>query len=163
MQKKADGKKIRESKALNQLYREVKIWNHGDSRHGRGNFQEQAYPFMVDQSKIGVRIEFFGLKLGKGLIRWCLSESFWLTQLVWKRQRDDWSYRKANKRLYRSECWAIERDQSPTRQVIGGRPEGARVGPLAEFDDRYVTEAKLLSFLGLNFLMGYHRVPELAH
>jgi hypothetical protein len=68
MQKKADGKKIRESKALNQLYREVKIWNHGDSRHGRGNFQEQAYPFTVDQSKIGVRIEFFGLKLGKGLM-----------------------------------------------------------------------------------------------
>jgi hypothetical protein len=29
MQKKADGKKIRESKALNQLYREVKIWTMG--------------------------------------------------------------------------------------------------------------------------------------
>jgi hypothetical protein len=41
MQKKADGKKISVSKALNQLYRDVKIWNHGYSRHGRGHFQEQ--------------------------------------------------------------------------------------------------------------------------
>ncbi len=62
---------------------------------------------------------------------------------------------------YINERWKFERGQQPARKV-GGRPKGARVGPLA---DRciYVTEAELLSFLGLHFLMGYHGLPQLEH
>jgi hypothetical protein len=59
MQKKADGKRIRESEAINRLYRELRIWNDGDPSHGSGNFQEKPYPFTVDPSKIGVRTEHF--------------------------------------------------------------------------------------------------------
>jgi hypothetical protein len=62
MQKKADGKRMSENEAINRLYREVKIWNDGDTSHGSGNFQEQPYPFTVNPSKIGVRTEFFGLR-----------------------------------------------------------------------------------------------------
>ena len=62
MQRKADGKRISESEAINRLYREVKIWNDGDPSHGRGNFQEDPFPFSVDPSEIGVRTEFFYLK-----------------------------------------------------------------------------------------------------
>ncbi len=63
--------------------------------------------------------------------------------------------------VYINERWKFERGKPPSRK-IGGRPEKARVGPLAD-RGRYVTEAELLSFLGLNFLMGYHRLPELEH
>jgi hypothetical protein len=62
MQKKADGKRISESEAINRLHREVKIWNDGDPSHRSSNFQEKPYPFTVDPSKIGVRTEFFGLR-----------------------------------------------------------------------------------------------------
>ena len=62
MQKKGGGKRIRKSEEINRLYREVKIWNDSDPSHGSGNFKEQAYPFTVDPSKIGVRIEFLGFK-----------------------------------------------------------------------------------------------------
>jgi hypothetical protein len=54
---------------------------------------------------------------------------------------------------YSNERWKFERGQPPARKV-GGRPQGARVQPLAK-RGRYVTEAELLSFLGLNFFMGY--------
>ena len=59
---------------------------------------------------------------------------------------------------------AIDRIVTATNESINelNRPEGARVGPLAD-RGRYVTEAELLSFLGLNFLMGFHRLPELEH
>ena len=62
---------------------------------------------------------------------------------------------------YINERWKFERGQPPAKKV-GGRPEKARVGPLAD-RGRYVTEAELLTFLGMNFLIGYHRFPELEH
>jgi|LakMenEpi03Aug12_release.lakeMendotaPanAssembly.Ray.scaffolds.fasta_scaffold5464649_1 hypothetical protein len=61
MQKKAVGKRISESKAINLFYREVKIWNDGDPSHESGNFKEKPYPITVDPGKIPVRAEFFGL------------------------------------------------------------------------------------------------------
>lgn len=81
MQKKGGGKRIRKSEEINRLYREVKIWNDSDPSHGSGNFKEQAYPFTVDPSKIGVRIEFFGFKKDCKTGQ-CLYESVWLTQRV---------------------------------------------------------------------------------
>jgi hypothetical protein len=57
---------------------------------------------------------------------------------------------------YIEENWAEESRRPPTRKV-GGRPEGARAGPLSDGDDRYVTQAALLSFFGLNMLMGLAR------
>ena len=62
---------------------------------------------------------------------------------------------------YILENWEEERCRPPTRKV-GGRPEGARAGPLADRDDCYVTQAELLKFLGLNMLMGYHYLPDLS-
>ncbi len=61
---------------------------------------------------------------------------------------------------YILENWEEERGRPPIRKV-GGRPVGARAGPLSDGDDRYVTQAELLSFQGLNMLMGYHYLSEL--
>ncbi len=58
---------------------------------------------------------------------------------------------------YINERWKFERGQPPVRKFFG-RPKGVRVGPLAD-RCRYVTQAELLSFLGLNFLMYYHHLP----
>ena len=60
---------------------------------------------------------------------------------------------------YIEEHWTEKSRRPPTRKV-GGRPEGTRVGPLADGDDGYVKQAELVSFLGLNMLIGYHQLPE---
>jgi hypothetical protein len=54
MQKKADEKVISESDKYNKLYREIKSWNDGNFRHGRGFHQEKAIPFTVSNEEIGV-------------------------------------------------------------------------------------------------------------
>ena len=56
----------------------------------------------------------------------------------------------------------VEKTGRPPTRKVGGRPEGARVGPLADDDGGYVRHVELLSFLGLNMLMGYHHLPELS-
>jgi hypothetical protein len=56
MQKKADGKRISESEAINRLYREVRIWNDGDPSHGSGNFQEKQYQSIPVRSERGRNI-----------------------------------------------------------------------------------------------------------
>ena len=157
MQKKADGKRISESEAINRLYREVRIWNDGDPSHGRGNFQEDPFPFTVDPSEIGVRTDFFKHKK--------VWEPIDIFMMMFSTPSTDGIYIDAIERIvdstndYITENWPIERGQPPARKV-GGRPEGARVGPMADVG-RYVTRPELLSFLGLNFLMGYHRLPEI--
>jgi hypothetical protein len=159
MQKKDDGKRISESEAINRLYREVKIWNDGDPSHGSGNFQDQPYPFTVDPSKIGVRTEFFGLrKVWKPVD--IFMNMFGISRVCGK-ANDAIDCIVTSTNEYINKRWKFERGQPPARKV-GGQPEGARVGPLAD-RGRYVTEAELLSFLGLNFLMGYHRLPKLEH
>jgi hypothetical protein len=47
-----------------------------------------------------------------------------------------------------NERWKFERGQPPARMADRGR---------------YVTQAESLSFLGLNFLMGYYHLSELEH
>jgi hypothetical protein len=54
MQKKVDEKVISESDKYNKLYREIKSWNDGNFRHGRGFHQEKAIPFTVSNEEIGV-------------------------------------------------------------------------------------------------------------
>jgi hypothetical protein len=159
MQKKADGKRISESEAINRLYTEVGIWNDGDPSHGSGNFQEKPDPFTVDPSKIGARTEHFNLKK--------VWEPIDIFMIMFSTPSVCGTYNDAIDRIvdstneYINERWPFECGQSPLRKV-GGRPEGARVGPLAD-QGRYVTQAELVSFLGLNFLMGYHRLPKLEH
>ena len=41
---------------------------------------------------------------------------------------------------YILENWDTEKGRPPTLKV-GGRPEGARIGPMADRDDGYVTQA----------------------
>jgi hypothetical protein len=157
MQKKADAKRISESEAINRLYREVRIWNDGDPSHGSGNFQENPFPFTVKRSEIGVRTKFFKAKK--------VWEPIDIFLMMFSTPSTDGIYIDAIDRIvdstndYITENWPIERGQPPARKV-GGRPEGARVGPTADVGG-YVTRPELLSFLGLNFLMGYHRLPEI--
>jgi hypothetical protein len=54
MQKKADERKISESDKYNKLYYEIKSWNDGDFRHGRGFYREKAISFTVKE-QIGVK------------------------------------------------------------------------------------------------------------
>jgi hypothetical protein len=61
MQKKADEKVISESEQYNKLYREIKSWNDGDFRHGKGFYQEKTIPFTVKE-QIGVKRDAFILK-----------------------------------------------------------------------------------------------------
>jgi hypothetical protein len=62
MQKKADEKVISESDKYNKLYREIKSWNDGDFRHGRGFYEKKAIPFTVSKEQIGVKRDAFILK-----------------------------------------------------------------------------------------------------
>jgi hypothetical protein len=160
MQKKADAKRISESEAINRLYREVRGWNDGDPSHGSGNFPEKAFPFTVDPSEIG---ECYSKSLKTAKV-WQPIEIFFG---MFGRPTPCGTDNEAIDRIvdstndYINERWAFDRGQPPARKV-GGRPEGARVGPMAD-KGRYVTKAELLAFLGLNCLMGYHRLPEIEH
>jgi hypothetical protein len=124
--------------------------NDGDTSHGSGNFQEQPYPFTVNPSKIGVRTEFFGLRKDWepvdifmnmfGIPSVCGKANELIDRIV------------TSTKEYMNERWKFERGQPPARKV-DGRPEGARVGPLAD-RGRYVRQAELLSFLGQEFSDG---------
>lgn len=160
MREKADTKAIGPSQKFNKLYDEIRNWNDGDDIHERGSFEEQQkkqhLPFTVPYEEIGVKY----------------------INLLWQRKPVDVFLNMnglpsglsnhAIQRIvlstndYISEHWAEKSGKPPNRKV-SGRPEGARVLPPADHDDGYVREAELLSFLGLNFLMGYHRLSELEH
>ena len=159
MQKKADEKVISASDKYNKFYREMKSWNDGDFRHGRGFYQEKAIPFTASKEEIGVKRDSFILKKN-----WQPVDIFFN---MFGRPNQSKANSETLDRLLEStneyilENWEEKRGKPPTRKV-GGRSEGARVGPLSDGDDRNVTQAELLSFLGLNMLMGYHYLPELS-
>jgi hypothetical protein len=56
---------------------------------------------------------------------------------------------------YINERWKFERGQPPARKLAAD--------PGLYVLNRWLNEAELLSFLSLNFLMGYHRLPELEY
>jgi hypothetical protein len=111
MQKKADGKRISESEAINRLYREVKNWNDGDPSHGNGNFQEKPFPFTVRPSEIGVRTDFF-----KDKKVW---EPIDIFMMMFSTPSTDGIYNDAIERIvdstneYINENWPFERGQPP--------------------------------------------------
>jgi hypothetical protein len=162
MQKKTDEKMISESDKYNKLYREIKSWNDGDFRHGRGFHQEKAIHFTVSNEEIGVKRDAFILKRKKKDWK---PVDFFLN--MFGRPNQSKSNSETLDRLLEStneyilENLDAEKGRPPARKV-GGRPEGARAGPTADRDDGYVTQAGLLTFLGLNMLMGYHYLAELS-
>ncbi len=81
---------------------------------------------------------------------------FW--SMLGGHQTFDLLLEKTNKRV--QDSWNYVEKSNPPSRRFGGRPEGGQSSEMLPggFVDRY----KLVAFLGIQFLMGYHRLPELS-
>jgi hypothetical protein len=117
MQKKADEKVISASDKYDKLYREMKSWNDGDFRHGRGFYQEKTIPFTASKEEIGVKRDSFILKKN-----WQPVDIFFN---MFGRPNQSKANSETLDRLLEStneyilENWEEKRGKPPTRKVCG--------------------------------------------
>ena len=158
MQEKTDSNQIDQTKETTRDWRKVKIWGNVKSNNGTPAFQEKAHPFKHNESHIGVQpseferlhkhdpCNFFLRMLGKttpGVGHSTLNQILNATN------------------DYISVTLNDESKICPPTRKIGGKPEGeCFIGSVIPARG-YVTGGELVSFLGIQFIMGYHRLPKL--
>lgn len=158
MQEKKDSNQIDQTKETTRDWRKVKIWGNVKSNNGTPAFQEKAHPFKHNESHIGVQpseferlhkhdpCNFFLRMLGKttpGVGHSTLNQILNATN------------------DYISVTLNDESKICPPTRKIGGKPEGeCFIGSVIPARG-YVTGGELVSFLGIQFIMGYHRLPKL--
>lgn len=153
MQMRADAKKVAHHKAVNRNWKEVRVWDDVGRRSRaedgvpRPQYQERAIPF-APRVRPGPVLHQFSqgsdpLEVFKTMLGGQSTLSF-LVEATNDYIQEFWNYRK-----------------TPPSRKVGGKPEGRRIGPVLPAGG-FVTDHELAAFLGIQFLIGYHRLPELS-
>jgi len=154
MQKRADAKKVDLHKAVNRNWKECKVWGDDEGRSSRRDdgvrrlqFEERAINFAPLDEPGPVTQRFppgsNPLKVFKTMLG---GES-------------TWSLLRESTNDYIAEFW--KEGKTPPSRKVGGRPEGRQIGPVMPAGG-FVADHELAAFLGIQFLIGYHRLPELS-
>lgn len=153
MQKKADAKKVAHHKAVNRNWKECKGWgdvvrrSRDDDDSPRPQFQERAIPFAPLEEPGPVLSQFSPISNPHGVFKSMLGGEDTLYLL--REATND----------YIAEFWSSRK--TPPSRKVGGKPEGRLIGPRLPAGG-FVTDHELAAFFGIQFLIGYHRLPELS-
>ena len=155
MQQKADAKLIAHNKAINKHWKGVSYWTdveedyeENDDENQGPQYRQYSYPFTAKEPGGPVFSKFHPCDTPLHIF-WSMLGGFQTFDLLLektnKRVRDSWNY--------------VEKGNPPSRR-FGGRPEGRQSSEMLPggLVDRY----ELVAFLGIHFLMGYHRLAELS-
>jgi hypothetical protein len=155
MQQKADAKLIAHHKAINKHWKGVSYWTDVEEDYKENDDENQETQFrqysnaFTPEEPVGPVFSKFHPGDTPLHIFWSMLGGFQTFDLLLektnKRIRDSWNY--------------VEKGNPPSRR-FGGRPEGRQSSEMLPggLVDRY----ELVAFLGIQFLMGYHRLPELS-
>jgi hypothetical protein len=153
MQKKADAKKVAQHKAVNRNWKECKVWgdvgrqSRADDDSPRPQFQERAIQFAPLEEPGPVLSQFNRFSNPLGVFKSMLGGEDTLYLL--REATND----------YIAEFWSSRK--TPPSRKVGGKPEGRLIGPRLPAGG-FVTDHELIAFFGIQFLIGYHRLPELS-
>lgn len=153
MQKRADAKKVAHHKDVNRNWKDCKVWDdvgrrsRGDDGEPRPQYQEKAFGFAPQVRPGPVLTEFSPNSDPLGVFKTMLGGESTLSAL--REATND----------YISEVWNYRK--TPPSRKVGGKPEGRKIGPVLPAGG-FVTDHELAAFLGIQFLIGYHRLPELS-
>jgi hypothetical protein len=153
IQKKADGKKVAHHKAVNRNWKECKFWgddgrrSRDDDDSPRPKFQEWAIQFAPLEEPGPVLSQFNRFSNPLGFFKSMLGGEDPLYLL--REATNDYiaEFRSSRK--------------TPPSRKVGGKPEGRLIGPRLPAVG-FVTDHELVVFFGIQFLIGYRRLPELS-
>jgi hypothetical protein len=155
MPRKADAKLIAHHNAINKHWKGVRYWTdveedyrENDNENQEPQYRQYSYPFTAEEP-VGPVFSKFHPRDNPLHIFWSMFGGFQTFDLLLektnKRIRDSWNY--VEKAIHH--LGDLEADQK------GGNLAKCFLKGLI---DRY----ELVAFLGIQFLMGYHRLPELS-
>jgi hypothetical protein len=153
MQKKADAKKVAHHKAVNRNWKECKVWcdvgrrSRADDDSPRPQFQKRAIQFEPLEEPGPVLSQFNRVSNPLGVYKSMLGGE--ITLYLLRKATND----------YIAEFWSSRK--TPPSRKVGGKPEGRLIGPRLPAGG-FVTDQELVASFGIQFLIGYHRLPELS-
>ena len=155
MQKRADAKKIAHHKSINRNWKEVRHWSDSGRRQfeaddyvPRTMYQEQAIEFSPLAPEGTVLSEFDPTYAPINVFMQMLGGCDTLNFLL-----------ETTNNYIRS-FWRYDSKGKPPSRKVGGKPEGKKNPEMPV--DGLITKHELCAFLGIQFLIGYHRLPELS-
>ncbi len=123
-------------------------YQENDDENQETQYRQYSYPFTPEEP-VGPVFSKFHPGDTPLHIFWSMLGGFQTFDLLLektnKRIRDSWNY--------------VEKGNPPSRR-FGGRPEGRQSSEM--LPGGLVDKYELVAFLGIQFLMGYHRLPELS-